>query len=297
MEIREFAEITREEMERRTDCEVRVQAVKKNNNVTLHGISIKEPGCNIAPTIYLESYFKDYENGRSLDSIASSIYEMAQADKMDKSIDMEWFRDFGKVRDKVAYKLINYEANRELLKTVPYSKFLDLAKVYYVVIESPDFGMGTILIHNSHLELWGIKPELLVAVAEENTPRQLPVEIGSLCDVMKSLVADDEMLSDCIDSMGDCPMYVASNFKRTFGAAVMCYPYAIKRLAERLESDLFILPSSTHEVLLVLPKEGENATALKSMVYEVNRTQVAAEEVLSDSVYYYSREKDIITVA
>lgn len=86
MEIKQFAEIIREELERRTDLEVRVQEVRKNNNVTLNGISIKEPDCNIAPTIYLEPYFEDYGKGRSIDSIVSVVLEVAQDDEMNKSI-------------------------------------------------------------------------------------------------------------------------------------------------------------------------------------------------------------------
>ena len=37
--------------------------------------------------------------------------------------------------------------------------------------------------------------------------------------------------------------------------------------------------------------------ALRSMVREVNATQVAPEEVLSDNVYIYRREDDKISLA
>lgn len=297
MEIKSFAELIREEVKRRTDREVRIQKVTKNNGLVLQGITIMQSGCNIAPTIYLEPYFKDYENGRSIDSIVSAVLEVAQDKKMDKTFDMSWFRDFENVRDKVAYKLINYEANRELLKSLPHEKFLDLAKVYYVSVNIKG-GTGTILIHNSHLELWEITQEQLLTIAEENITRLLPARIDNMCEVMKNIELDDMLPQELQEEvMSDCHMYVATNLEKTFGAAVMCYPYAIKRLAERLKSDLFILPSSIHEVIIVLSKGEECTNELRTMVYEVNRTQLAAEEFLSDSVYYYSREEGTIRIA
>ena len=53
-------------------------------------------------------------------------------------------------------------------------------------------------------------------------------------------------------------------------------------------SNLYIIPSSIHEVIL-LPDSGKepDATALKEMIREVNSTQVAPEEILSDNLYYY----------
>ena len=49
----------------------------------------------------------------------------------------------------------------------------------------------------------------------------------------------------------------------------------------------YILPSSVHEVILLEDTGAGAAPELKKMVLEVNRTQVAPEEVLSDSLYYY----------
>ena len=296
-DLMSFVEEVRSRVEAQTGKDVRLQQVKKNNGLVLQGITIMQSDCNIAPTIYMEHYFKDYGNGRSIDSIVSAVLEVAQNERMDKSLDMGWFRDFEKVRDKVAYKLINYEANRELLKSLPHEKFLDLAKVYYVSVNI-NGGTGTILIHNSHLELWEITQEQLLAIAEENITRLLPARIDTMCEVMKNIEGYDMLPQELVEEVvSGCHMYVATNLAKTFGAAVMCYPYTIKRLAERLESDLFILPSSIHEVIIVLAKGEEGVNALRAMVYEVNRTQLAAEEFLSDSVYYYSREEGTIRIA
>ena len=68
-------------------------------------------------------------------------------------------------------------------------------------------------------------------------------------------------------------------------------------VAMELHSNLFIYPSSIHEVL-VLPDEGtrKQRAKLKEMVEEVNETNVSPEERLSNSVYYFDREKQEVTI-
>ena len=53
-----------------------------------------------------------------------------------------------------------------------------------------------------------------------------------------------------------------------------------------LEQDLYIFPSSVHEVLVV-PIFTDQKEELKSIVRDINRTEVSKEERLSDNVYRY----------
>jgi hypothetical protein len=88
------------------------------------------------------------------------------------------------------------------------------------------------------------------------------------------------------------PIYILSNQKQMYGAAALLYSEQIKQLADSLQSDLIILPSSVHELLL-LPDDGENEyTFYRQMVEDVNTTQVEPEEILSYSLYRYLREKE-----
>ena len=62
-------------------------------------------------------------------------------------------------------------------------------------------------------------------------------------------------------------------------------------------SDLFILPSSIHEVL-ALPDDGEvDWKELEEIVQTINQTEVEDREVLSDTVYCYCRENDLLLPA
>ena len=73
---------------------------------------------------------------------------------------------------------------------------------------------------------------------------------------------------------------------------VIAYQNFMDQAAERAGGDFFILPSSIHE-LLIVPDNGQMGLRdLEAMVREVNATQVAPEDKLTDSVYHYdSKEK------
>ena len=107
----------------------------------------------------------------------------------------------------------------------------------------------------------------------------------------------DELLSQMTGGMIDAPlpMYVLSNQQKLFGAACMLYPGVLKEFAKKLQNDFFILPSSVHEIILVPAEKGTDKDTLREIVTDINRTQVAEDEVLADSVYYYNRDKEQIT--
>ena len=107
--------------------------------------------------------------------------------------------------------------------------------------------------------------------------------------LFKAVIEDTEYEEDIQQQV---PMYVLSNKSRVHGAACILYPDILKDFAAVVEKDLYVLPSSIHEVIL-LPAEGtEDSEQLKLMVHEINESQVEDEEVLSDSVYFYRRRDD-----
>ena len=76
----------------------------------------------------------------------------------------------------------------------------------------------------------------------------------------------------------------------------MLLPDILQKSSELLQDDLLLLPSSVHE-LIVLRATGADYRELKRIVREINDTVVDPEEILSDSVYKYSREQSEVTIA
>ena len=86
-------------------------------------------------------------------------------------------------------------------------------------------------------------------------------------------------------------MYVLSNRIHSYGAAAILYSGRMEGIGMYLKSNYYVLPSSVHEVIVVPEKAAVEKEELSAMVAEINRTQVEAEEVLSDHAYYYDRKK------
>lgn len=91
-------------------------------------------------------------------------------------------------------------------------------------------------------------------------------------------------------------LWIISNNRGIDGAVSMLYENELHELAENLESDLYILPSSVHEVLAVSTELTE-PEELAQMVAEVNMQKVALEERLSNQVYHYDKDLRKLTLA
>lgn len=271
------------------DCVTEMKDVRKNNGVVYHGLLIHCGQRNVIPTIYLDPFFEAYENGVSLSEIIDNIMRLYEQETPGDNIDMNFFLDYEKVRDRICYKVINIEKNKELLSDIPYVEFLDLAICFFYSYTCPPIGEGSILIHNSHMEKWGIKVKDLMHAANNNSPILYPLQ---LCGIEEML---DEMGYQFEEYHENIPMYILTNNRRTQGAACMIYPNALGKISTQFDRGFYIFPSSVHEVIL-FDSEAVNMSPerMKEMIVEINRTNLEAEEVLSDSLYFYDKKDRII---
>lgn len=293
MEIIEFAQKVRVQVERELGDSYRVQIreVRKNNGILLHGLLILSRSGNVTPTIYLETFHQAYEDGTTFAEVLRMILEVYRQETPKKNIDMEFFRDFDKVKDKICYRLVRQEGNEELLKDVPYVEFLDLAICFYYAYSGKPLGDGTILIHNSHMDLWKVNLKELMKRASENTPRLFPARCCNISDILRELGLETDAGAE-----REVPMNVLTNEKKIFGAACILYPGSLEEAAEKAGKNLYVIPSSVHEVILLEETGTEAPADLQQMICEVNRTQVAPEEVLSDHLYYYDRDRRTVKI-
>lgn len=296
MEFTNFTTLVQREVEKRAgeNYRVKLNDVMKNNGVVLRGITLMQDDSNISPTIYLNPYYDAYENGdTTLGTVIDEVIDTYERNKINRSIDMKFFLNYETVRSRIIFKLINTEKNRELLRDVPYIPFHDLSIVFQCLVSEERFGNASILIHNVHLQLWKVNARELYECALENTPLLQGYELADMNTVLEEMKAlggiDDEEIEDM---QQEVPMYVLSNKSMINGASCILYKDILKDFAMVVDKDLYVLPSSIHEVIL-LPSDGtQESEQLKEMVREINQSQVEKEEVLSDSVYYYRRSDD-----
>lgn len=298
MEYKEFLDNLVLELSKQTrgHISVHINHILKNNHSPMDSITIRMEGENAAPAIYTERFYRQYREGMSMEEVVSQVLSYHYEHKICGHFDASQYLDFQKIRSGIVCRIVNYEKNREMLTTVPYMRFLDLAVIYYHRIEDPVFGIASVLIRKSHLEMWKISEKELNEIARKNTREQglSVLEIGTLIDELDDIpdvpVKDPELIY---------PMYVMTNPDRCFGAVNMIFGDILEIIAERVGGNYYLLPSSVHECMIV-PDDEEglfDPQNLKKMVIEVNEAIVAEEEVLSESVYYYIRDRRILALA
>ena len=180
-----------------------------------------------------------------------------------------------------------------------------MAIVFYFMVNTKDIKNATVLIHNSYLEMWNVNKEALLDIARFNTPRLLKCTIADMNDVIKSFMYDEmsenmgfkeeagtfEILSDNKDEK----MFVLTNNLKINGAVCILYDNIVRQFALFIRSDLYIIPSSVHEVILV-PVGCADKDALNSMVRQVNMEEVEKYEILSNHIYKYEIKEDRILI-
>ena len=266
------------------------ESVKNNGNIR-KGVIIKERECNIGPVIYLEEFYNKFIDGLSMDGIIRELVFFYKKIRCPESFRCDDILDMEKTKDKLAVKVINYNKNKEFLKNCPYVRVLDLAVIFYVVLEAKPDGLATVVITNEYMKAWDITCKELYDMAMESTKRVLPARFSTMIDMLISLSVDDDMAKELriMGSEAEKCMYVLTNKYRNCGAACMLYNGTLDMIGDILGTDFYVLPSSIHEVIIVPYYEGSDSEELDRIIKDVNETLVDDEEFLGSSSYYYDR--------
>lgn len=295
--IREFAENVRERLQRRYGERYRVEVkdTLKNNGLRLTGLCISETSgqyMDIAPVIYLDGY---YAHGLNAESTCRAVMELRGQCAGCGCFDTSAITDFGKARERICCRLVNADANRELLATLPHRPYLDMAVVYYMEMGTGTETTATANVTDSIMRAWGVDEETLYGLASRNTPELLGFRLTPIMDKLKGLTGTDTEALERVGGNGP-EMYVASNRSGHFGACVMLRKEVLEWFAGRTGRSFYILPSSIHETIFLPVRGGEDTEALGQMVREINAKELEPEEILSDHVYYYSTETGDVSI-
>jgi len=275
---------------------ITINHVIKNNGCEMDGLVIMEKGKDIAPTIYLDSFYELYTNGENIKNIIRQIEVIYEQNKNNVTFDVNILKHFDTIKDKIVYKVVNYRSNEKLLEQVPHKRILDLAVVFYCLLDNEYGRSATALIYNNNLKNWNVTIDDVYKAALKNTPDLLHSKISSMAALFEkcgvNVDGEEVDLKDYVPS----DMYVLTNESKLNGAACILYENVLYDFAQKLGADLYILPSSVHEVILLPKLSMYEKDELVNMVKEVNTEGVAADEVLSDHVYEYNRTERLITM-
>lgn len=275
------------------DANVTISPTLKNNDIKLDGIHICYEGEKVSPVIYLNPFYHRYiDDVQTIDEIVEEIID-TRKNASQSGFDYDEITSLDHweaVKDKIFPILLSTSMNEELLKKLVSRKFLDLSIVYVIRLTSNNSDTGSVKITHELLKGYGVSEHALYAQAMTNMDLE-GYAIQDIVSVLKSMGLNSENLDMDRDTM-DPQMFVLSNRNKLYGAAGMLN----NRLLQSIGRDLYILPSSVHETILIPADPGTSVEQLNQMISEVNYTQLDPEERLSDHAYFYDFKTNKVSI-
>lgn len=234
--------------------------------ITKAGIQMGEG--QIRPVIYLS----DLNDNSTDEAIADQIIKIYESNKqpdfdLNEIISAEYIKEN-------AFISIRRPAEDNLFT----KDFLDMQLVLRAKIDVPGDGAASYAIPKQLAEKLGLTDSIF-----DEAIKNMDFRVTTLAEAVAHVTGDEGLIPD----LG---MYVVSTEDRYHGAAVFYDIDFIDAMAEKLNGDLVIIPSSVHEVLIRRNDDDTNLTHISAMVKEINSLEVPLEEQLSDHAYLYIRE-------
>ena len=291
--------------------------VTYKTNMKLDGVSlVRNDESGVSPTFYIQKAYDAY----------CSLNQKYGQDTTDDTVIMNMvmdnvFREYDKMcnmttgvtasdviaqmqKENIILTLINTELNSEWLKTLPHRDYYDLSVIYKYIVHADNKSIQTLTITNSTFSGLNMTESELFELARENTRRILPLKITSLAettaDILRSNLENEEdeetkmltrlMLQDIENNKEDGPVILGTE-RGIYGDYALLETDMIAELADKFGTNVVCLPSSTNEIIVMPILPTMCLAEINEHVCEVNHTQIAPDEVLSDSIYAYDRNK------
>lgn len=279
--------------------DLQLQEIRKNNGMKYHGLAVRAADHYVAPVIGMDDMYQKYLDGMQLEPLLDGLLQLLGEGFERAKFDRSRVTDWQEAKKHLFLKVISTELNREILEDLPHKEILDLSVVAYVQMDSPEAETtASVQVTNELANMWGKDWETLYETAMRNTVHE-GISFASISHVITSMLGDTEadFLLDDYLAMQESPLFVLTNHAKVFGAVFMVLPQVMEQVTDDMGGDVYVLPSSIHESLVIPVSRIEDPAPLHQLVCDVNQMQVPLAERLSDHVYHYCRENGLSIAA
>ena len=235
--------------------------------------------------------------GSSMESISYSVQDEIEKLKTVGMLEGEMTPDsYQKIRKYLFVKPLNKKAHSLELEDAVHKDVGDIACVVYMMLSNTN-EYFCVKIKNQHLKQWKMTKEAVMEEALKNTCQMTPPFIytngknksgGSFMDNGAFCLSKSDKV------MG---VQLCTNAKEN-GAVSVFFPGVLQRLAQLMESDLYILFTSRNESSIYSVNES-NLEDIKDELHIMETDYdngIWYEDSLSEELYYYSRIEDKLSV-
>lgn len=235
--------------------------------------------------------------GSSMESISYSVQDEIEKLKTVGMLEGEMTPDsYQKIRKYLFVKPLNKKAHSLELEDAVHKDVGDIACVVYMMLSNTN-EYFCVKIKNQHLKQWKMTKEAVMEEALKNTCQMTPPFIytngknksgGSFMDNGAFCLSKSDKV------MG---VQLCTNAKEN-GAVSVFFHGVLQRLAQLMESDLYILFTSRNESSIYSVNES-NLEDIKDELHIMETDYdngIWYEDSLSEELYYYSRIEDKLSV-
>lgn len=277
----------------------------EKNNQTIDVLIVRDVKSPVAPSLNLTDWYERYSDGDvSVEDVITHL--VAIIEDAFTGVDTEALADAAKEAVKnwkksARFSVVKKEGNERYLAGKATTDFLDLVKEYYVPVEIAG-GVVRVVITEDIFRDFGCTIEELDEIALKNTivqdaPVWTPIE-----EVLREMIAQElhlpiELIPVEAFQVG-FPMYVVTTTSQHLGAGMMLYSSVLEAVLDDMNAkEMWIAPSSTHEIICVPVNCGITLDGISEIVSTVNREALPAQEILSGSVYRFAHGDNAVSIA
>ena len=276
-----------DKVEKTLGKKVKAHKVPQNNGIVLTALSVVPDGEEAVPNICIDELLDLLKKGYIPYEAAVEriLWEMKER----KASSVKLFDIKSILNEDVSKKIIpcviNEQKNREMLRSWVNTPLdgTDLVTIYKLVIYQDENMIKTTTLTNKMLQMANMTIEDVKHAALDNTKN------------IYKIVPIPIMLPDFPPFF----MFALTNTSCQFGASVLLHKKYLGELAEMLEDDLLILPSSIHEVIALpisICADNDDFETFKEIVKEANAIDVSPTEILSNECYLYNKETEDLSI-
>lgn len=256
-------------IEAQTGTTTAIHSITKSSGRKLYEIVIGEGNPFTSPVIYMdESLVAPQEHWNILQGTLAMYHKC-------KSLENAGC-DFNTVKRHIHSRLVNYEKNIRFLKNIPHHRIFDLALIPVLLLREVISENTFYAMLNIQSGMWQSTADELLQAAYDNEKNDCMIEA----------------LESSAEELGFEAFLMSNSFH--FATIEML---TLRRLAEETYSKhLYLVLASTHEILVIPEDNVFDVEELKALAERLNTSLEREETFLSESIYRFSNERNIIEI-
>lgn len=288
MKKEDIERIIKEIQKRMPACEVKAETINKIGG-TREAISCKFPSENYAVILYPDDYQRLLDSGESPQDIGRYLSSQIEQRMTALPATPTTADDFKKG---LYIQVVNADVNRELLKDLPHDSWEDMAAVVRYQIPDGENEISFLVTKNNMQQYQMSQGEVMEAAYKNTAAQEFCLHKPE--DIMREIMQEQNIPEETIDlylSDTDSHLYVLTNKEQINGANALVCPEVLQNIYKEFGEPYYVLPSSTHELILAKDSSGLTQDELRQMVQQVNVSSVTPDVLLSYNLFHYDGRK------